>query len=74
MSAVIIPVVSWLAVVGMLAAYASGRRKLYDRANVVLFVPVCLPALLAGAYSSAAISIAFGVLGAVNLVRNRRTR
>ena len=70
----IITILSWFAVAGVLGAYASGRRKLYDRANVLLFVPVCLPALLAGAYSSAAISICFGVLGAVNLVRNRRTR
>lgn len=58
-----ITIISWLAVVGCLSAYAFGSPTLYARANVLLCIPIALPALLLGAYSSAAISVAFGVIG-----------
>lgn len=63
---------SWVAVVLVLAAYASGNHRLFDWANLTLCVPVGLPAILTHAYSSAAISIAFGVIGGVGIVRRRR--
>ena len=56
-------VLSWVGVVLVLAAYASRRPRVFDWANVVLCVPVSLPALLAGAYPSVAISLAFGGIG-----------
>jgi hypothetical protein len=66
-----VTVVSWFAVVAVLTTYASGHRHAYDWANVVLCVPVCLPALLLGAYSSAAISLAFGIIGLARILHRR---
>lgn len=68
----IVAVISWVAVVLVLSAYASGHRRLYAWCNVLLCVPVALPALLVGAYSSAAISLAFGVIAVGLLIRWRR--
>jgi uncharacterized membrane protein len=62
-----IDIISWIAVVIVLSAYAYKQGKYFDRANVILFIPVCLPALLGGAYSSAAISVTFGVIGVYKL-------
>jgi hypothetical protein len=59
----IITIISWLAVVCVLVAYASRRRRLYDVTNLIMCVPVALPAMIAGAWSSAAISLAFGLIG-----------
>jgi hypothetical protein len=58
----VIVVISWIAVVGVLATYAF-KREWFDWANLCLFLPVALPALLVGAFSSAAISICFGIIG-----------
>lgn len=65
--------ISWVAVVAVLLAYTQSAKRpaVFDTANVLLFIPVALPAILAGAYSSASISIAFGVIGGANLLRRR---
>ena len=70
----VITVLSWVCVVLVLAAYAASRRHpaVFDAANVVLCVPVALPALMVGAYSSAAISLAFGVIGLCTLTKRRK--
>lgn len=75
----IIIIISWIAVVGVLASYAASTRmepargvRFYALANLTLAVPVALPALLASAYSSAAISLAFGVLGGWTLLSRRK--
>jgi hypothetical protein len=57
-----ITVISWIAVVLVLIAYATNRQLLYAWANVVLCVPVALPAIVLGAWSTAGISLAFGVI------------
>ena len=69
-----ITIISWLSVALVLGAYASGYHKLYAWANVILCVPVALPALLLGAYSSAAISLAFGVIAVFLLLKMRVKR
>jgi hypothetical protein len=69
---IFLAVLSWLSVAGVLGAYASDNVRLYAWANVVLCVPVALPALLLGAYSSGAISLAFGVIAGVLLWRRHR--
>lgn len=66
----LITIISWIAVALVLAAYAS-NTPWFDRANVVLCVPVALPAIIIGAYSSAAISLAFGAIAAVHMIRRR---
>src|SRR5450631_3340787 len=53
---------SWLAVVAVLAAYGWRHGCLFDKANVLCFKPIALPANVARAYSSAAISVAFGLI------------
>lgn len=57
-----IDVCSWIAVILILAVYLKGTPKEYNYANMLLFVFVCLPALIRGAYPSAVISIAFGII------------
>ena len=69
-----ITVISWIAVVLVLAGYASGRDKWYAWLNVLLCIPIALPALLVGAYSSAAISLAFGVIAVFLLLKMRGKR
>lgn len=66
--------VSWTAVVLVLLAYSQVTRRpvLFDWANVILFVPVALPAILAGAYSSASISVAFGFIAIYNLTKREK--
>jgi hypothetical protein len=64
----IVLVVSWVAVVGVLSAYASKRSNLFDWANLICCVPVAMPAILLGAYSTAAISLCFGVIGAAHIL------
>jgi hypothetical protein len=64
-------VIGWTAVVFCLWAYLHNAR-LFDWSNVALCVPVALPAILLGAYSSAAVSLAFGVLGAIKLWKERQ--
>jgi uncharacterized membrane protein YfcA len=73
----IVLVVSWIAVVGVLGSYASKRRNLFDWTNLLLCVPVAMPAIILGAYSTAAISLCFGVIGAFHIshraiIRRRR--
>jgi hypothetical protein len=67
----LITAISWVAVVLVLSAYAAGRSRLYDWANVTLCIPVALPAIMLGAYPSAAISLAFGAIGGWRLLRAR---
>lgn len=70
----IITVISWTAVVIDLTAYALAPRHLYDWTNLIVCVPVALPALLAHAYSSAAISLAFGAIGASSVLRRKYSK
>lgn len=63
----LVDVLGWVGVVLVLVAYAIGGR-VFDAANVVLCVPVALPALTRRAYPSASISLAFGLIGLVHLV------
>jgi hypothetical protein len=53
---------SCLAVVAVLAAYGWRHGRLFDKANVLCIGPIALPAILARAYSFAAISVAFGLI------------
>lgn len=55
---------SWIAVLLILTVYLKGTPKEYNYANMLLFVFVALPALIRGAYPSAAISILFGIIAA----------
>ena len=64
-------VASWIGVVLVLGAYASGHARLFHWANVTLCVPVAAPAFIANAYSSASISIAFGIIGGYSLWKDR---
>lgn len=59
---IVITLVGWIAVALVLAAYATHRHLLYAWANVILCVPVALPAIVLGAWSTAGISLAFGVI------------
>lgn len=68
----VIILLSWLCVAAILASYASSRAVLFDWCNLLLCVPVALPAILLGAYSSAAISLCFGIIAAVTIVRRHR--
>lgn len=61
----------WVATILVLACYAW-RIKWFNIANVVLCVPVALPGIFRGSYNGAFISLTFGVIGAVNLVKERR--
>lgn len=58
----LIDVISWAGVVIVLSVYSTGNMKWFNRANIVWFIPICLPALVRGAYSAAFISIAFGLI------------
>jgi hypothetical protein len=62
-----VTILSWLSVVAVLSAYAWHHGRLFDRANVILCGPIALPAIITRAYSSAAISLAFGAIGAYRL-------
>lgn len=64
----VVDVCGWAAVALVLSVYALAPRW-FDVANAVLCVPVAMPALLRRAYPSASISLAFGVIGALHLVR-----
>lgn len=66
----IVDMLAWVSLVLLLSAYAKGGR-IFDWANAVLAVPVALPALLVGAYPTAAVSLCFGVIGTVRLLRHR---
>lgn len=71
----VLSIVGWLATLAVIAAYfMSGRRgsRFYAKANVVLCVPVALPALVAGAYSTAVLSLTFGVIGLYLLVKGKK--
>jgi len=68
----ILTIISWAAVVAVLGAYLSGRMHIYDWVNVCACVPIALPALLAGAYSSGSLNLAFGSVGVVHLIRKHR--
>ena len=68
----IITIASWVGVVLVLAAYASRRPRVFHWANVTLCAPVAGPALIAGAYSSAFISLAFGCIGGYSLWKERK--
>lgn len=57
----------WLAVALVLATYLLAPSY-FDLANATLCVPVALPALVRRAWPSAAISLAFGVIGLVHLI------
>lgn len=63
--------IGWTATLLCLWAYLHSAR-LFDWSNVLLCVPVALPAILLGAYSSAAVSLAFGALGAIKLWKERQ--
>lgn len=65
----VITICSWLAVITVLVVYFKGSELEFAWANVLLFIPICLPALLKGAYSSVAVSIAFGIIAAWKLYR-----
>lgn len=67
-----IAVIGWVGTIGVLAAYASGGVRRFDWANALLWLPVALPALVAGAYSTAALNFAFGVIGTVHLIKHRK--
>lgn len=64
-----ITAIGWLGTLGVLGAYATRRARVFAWANAVLCVPVALPALVAGVYSAAAISLVFGALGVVTLIK-----
>jgi len=64
-------VLSWGGVVCILAAYASQRRRWYNRANALCCVPVALPALLVGAWAPGFLNLAFGLIGLVAWVRDK---
>jgi hypothetical protein len=55
---------SWIAVIIILFVYFKGSEQEFAWANMLLCVPVALPALLVGAYPSAFISLTFGAIGA----------
>ena len=62
---------SWFAVVAVITVFATGNHKAFAWANVLCFIPIGLPAALAGAYSTASISVAFGLIAGVRLYRRR---
>jgi hypothetical protein len=66
-----VSVLGWSADIGVLMFYATGHVRAYAWANLGLCVPVALPAILSGAYSTAALSFAFGGVGASILWRTR---
>ena len=63
--------ISWLAVVTVIAVFATGNHKAFAWANVICFIPIMMPAVIAGAYSTASISVAFGLIAGVRLYRRR---
>lgn len=65
-------IVGWIGAVGVLAAYATRRPRLYAWANMLLFLPVALPSIIRGAYPGAALNVAFGALGFVALVKGSK--
>jgi ABC-type sulfate transport system permease component len=66
-----IDVIGWVAVAGVLTAYALKNGKHFDLANAFLWLPVALPALVRGAYNGALLNACFGVIGTVHLWRAR---
>lgn len=62
-------IVGWVGTVLVLAAYATGSLHTFNLANAILFVPVALPAAVRRAWSAAAISTAFGIIGLVATLR-----
>jgi hypothetical protein len=62
----------WASDIAVLIFYASGRARAYAWANIGLCVPIALPALISGAYSTAALSFAFGFIAGTILWRGRR--
>jgi uncharacterized membrane protein len=66
---VLLNIISWVSVIIILLVYLLGSPRQFGWANTLLFIPVCLPALLMGAYSSASISISFGLIAGWKLWR-----
>lgn len=70
----IVLVVGWSCTVAILGAYGasrlSGRPRVFDWANVVLFVPTAAANWLAGAPFAAVLSVAFGVIGIYGVTRD----
>lgn len=64
-----ITAIGWLGTLGVLAAYASRKPRLFAQANALLCVAVAAPAIAAGVYSAAAISLTFGAIGLWTLIK-----
>jgi len=60
---------SWVGVIIVLAVYFRGSEQEFAWANMLLCVPIALPALLTGAYPSAFISLTFGAIGAYKVYK-----
>lgn len=69
-----IVLIGWLCTAGILGAYAvsRGRRgpRVFDWANVLFCVPLAVTEILTGATFAAGLSMAFGGIAAVALVRS----
>lgn len=60
---------AWVAVIIILLVYFKGSEQEFAWANMLLCVPIALPALLTGAYPSAVISLTFGAIGAYKVYK-----
>jgi hypothetical protein len=70
----LITIISWCAVAAVLLVYLTGRMRMFDWVNVCACIPIALPAILAGAYSSGSISLAFGCIGGIHIIRTHQNR
>lgn len=60
---------SYLAVLVILMTYFSGSHRAFDWANVFCNIPLFIVAYTGRVYGSAAISLAFGLIGLYHIIR-----
>lgn len=65
----VISCLSWAGVVSVLFVYWRGTPKQFDWINVISCIPIALPAIIYGAYPSATISLSFGVIALIKVIR-----
>jgi hypothetical protein len=65
-------IAGWIGTFGVLFVYARMPSR-FNLANAVLWPLVIAPAAIRGAWSAAAITFAFGVLGTIHTIRKAQT-
>lgn len=69
-----IAIIGWIGTVGVLTSYfwssRAERPLVFHWANLLLCIPVALPAMVGGAWSAAALSLTFGAIGGYGVLKH----